>query len=187
MEAQNEKPAKGKILVAEPFLGDPSFERTLILLTEHNEDGTVGFVLNRPLNLKVHSLFENFPQFNAKVYYGGPVQKESLYFIHSKGELIPDSIELGHNIYWSGRLDIVKDLIELGLINTSEIKFFLGYSGWGAKQLESELNENTWLVLKQDNINVLEDSDSIAWKSILNDLGGDYRLWANSPSDPLMN
>lgn len=187
MNMNLEKPAKGKLLVAEPFLGDPSFERTVILLTEHNEDGSVGFVLNRPLNLKITNLFSDFPEFDATVYYGGPVQKDSLYFIHSKGELIPDSMDLGNHVYWSGRLDVVREMIEVGVIDPSEIKFFLGYSGWAANQLMDEMEEQTWLVKDLKGFDILQDIDSETWKKIIQDFGGDYLLWANAPSDPLMN
>ena len=93
MDHHLEQPAKGKLLVAEPLLGDPTFDRTVILLVDQHDEGFVGFVLNKPLDLLVDHLFEDFPEFGAPVFYGGPVQKESLYFIHTKGELIPDSIK----------------------------------------------------------------------------------------------
>jgi putative transcriptional regulator len=187
MRLKLEKPAKGKLLVAEPFLGDPSFDRTVILLTEHNDEGTVGFVLNRPLRLTMHQIIKDFPSFDAPVYNGGPVQKENLYFVHNKGDLLPTAIELSPGLYWGGDIEKVKMLITMGLITEKDIKFFLGYSGWGKYQLEGEIDEKSWIVINKDAIDLFQNEGANPWRTILTNLGGDYRLWANAPADPLLN
>lgn len=181
------KPAKGKLLVAEPFLGDPSFDRTVILIAEHNDEGTVGFVLNRPMGLSMSQVLKDFPEFNAPVFNGGPVQKENLYFVHSRGDLLPTSINLTDDLFWGGDIERIKMLISTGLLDENEIRFFLGYSGWGKHQLESEIEEQSWIVITQKAIDLFKHSDSNPWREILSNLGGDYRLWANSPADPLFN
>jgi len=187
MRLKLEKPAKGKLLVAEPFLGDPSFDRSVILIAEYNEEGTVGFVLNKPLRLEMHLLIKGFPKFNAPVYHGGPVQKENLYYIHSKGDLIPNSIEMAPGLFWGGDIDKIKDMISMGLMTETDIKFFLGYSGWGKNQLEGEIEEKSWIVINHRIIDLFNNEESNPWKDILIEIGGDYKLWANSPIDPLMN
>ncbi len=182
-----EKPEKGSLLVAEPYLGDPNFERTVILLTEHGEDGSVGFVINKPLELKLDEIVINFPSFNTPVYHGGPVQQDSLYFIHNKGDLLPGSLQINENLYWGGDLEPLKELIKCKLIAPGDIRFFLGYSGWGLGQLSDEINENSWLVLQDNAIEVLRDEPEEMWKKVLMRVGGEYPLWANSPLDPSLN
>ena len=137
-------PKKGQYLIAEPFLGDPSFERSVVLLTDHHEDGSVGFVLNRPLDLRMEQVLDEFPPFSQPLYYGGPVQQNNLYYLHTKGDLINDSVEISPGLFWSGSITGVKEMLKSGLMVEDDIKFFLGYSGWGKDQLEGELKENSW-------------------------------------------
>ena len=127
---------KGNILIAQPsILTDRSFNRAIILLTEHNNEGSIGFILNKPSKFILKDLvFELDNDF--RVYIGGPVEQDNLYFIHSLPELIPDSIEVANGIYWGGNYEAVKTYLEQGLIKQNEIRFFLGYSGWSVEQLE---------------------------------------------------
>ena len=187
MTTQTRKPQKGKLLVAEPFLGDPNFDRTVILLTEHNELGSVGFVLNKPLDIKVGQVALDFPNLQAPVYEGGPVQKDSLFFIHKKGDLIPGSEQIGENVYWGGELEPLKDLIDTGLVTESDLRFFLGYSGWSESQLQDEIAESSWIIADKTNIDVFNDAPDVMWRKVLTNLGGNYALWANSPFDQRMN
>jgi putative transcriptional regulator len=186
MSVQIEKPAKGCLLIAEPFLGDPSFERTVIVLTDHHEDGSVGFVLNRPLDLRMEQVLDGFPKFEEQLFYGGPVQQNNLYYLHNRGDLIPESVEIMPNLFWGGKLSAVKEMLQTGIMNESDIRFYLGYSGWGKGQLEGEITENSWLIVKTQK-DLLAGSTRTLWKELMLDIGGDYRLWANSPSDPILN
>lgn len=181
-----EKPKKGMLLIAEPFLGDASFERSVVLITDHNADGTVGFVLNRPLDLRIEQVLDSFPSYNPELYYGGPVQKNNLYYLHSKGALIPDSVEVFPGMYWGGKINAIKELLATGLLKEDEIKFFLGYSGWGKDQLLVELHEKSW-ILAEPTLNLLSTDPKTLWKELILGLGGDYLLWANAPIDPILN
>ncbi len=181
------KPQKGNLLVAEPFLGDTNFDRTVILLTEHNEEGSVGFVINKPLELTLDEVVIGFPSFESKIYHGGPVQQDSLFFLHNKGNLIPGGEKIIDDLYWGGDLEPLKEMIKLGLIGQENIRFYLGYSGWGNGQLDMEIDEKSWLVLGHESINVFKDRPAEMWKNILMDVGGSYPLWANSPMDPNLN
>lgn len=180
-------PQKGSLLVAEPFLGDTNFDRSVILLTEHNEDGSVGFVINKPLQLALDDIVIGFPSLECIIYHGGPVQQDNLYFLHNKGNLIPGSDAIGNELYWGGELEPLKEMIKLGLITSSDIRFFLGYSGWGAGQLDAELQQKSWLVLDSNVIDPFNDEADEMWKKILMEVGGNYPLWANSPIDPNLN
>lgn len=181
-----EKPAKGSLLIAEPFLGDPNFERTVILITDHNAQGTVGFILNRPTDLHMEQLLENFPEYAPKVFYGGPVHHNNLYYLHNKGSLIPNSEEVLPGLFWGGKISAVKEMLSNGLMTQEDIRFYLGYSGWGKAQLDAEILEKSWLVLNSK-IDVLHANSKNLWKELLIEMGGDYPLWANAPRDPMLN
>lgn len=176
-------PTKGKILVADPSMMDTSFTRTVILLTEHNENGSVGFILNRPLGFKIKDIIPEL-NCNAEVFNGGPVEQDSLYFIHKSPDLIPNSIEIGEGIYWGGDFESIKELLNNGNFNLDNIKFFLGYSGWSSKQLLHELKENSWQITKK---NFLINESHNLWRRHMKDLGGKFQIWANAPVDPSMN
>jgi putative transcriptional regulator len=178
---------KGNLLIAKPsILTDRSFNRAIIYLTEHNESGSVGFILNKPSKYLLKDLIFEIHS-DLKVYIGGPVEQENLYFIHTVPELIPDSIEVSKGIFWGGNYEAVKSLINQNLIKNNEIRFFLGYSGWTFEQLEDELKENTWAIMENTYSNVLVINDSESWKEKLMEMGGKYKIWANSPEDPSLN
>lgn len=188
MSTKSLKPAKGRLLLAEPFLGDPNFDRSVILLVEHSAEGSLGFVLNQPLlGIQLNDLTLNWPDFESTVHEGGPVQKDSLFFLHNKGDLIPGSKEIMPGIYWGGDVEPLKNLIEVGLIKTNDIRFFLGYSGWGEQQLEDELDQNSWIVAELGQENIFASDAAELWQRILRQGDDTQRIWANSPIDPQLN
>ncbi|MDU8886372.1 YqgE/AlgH family protein [Yeosuana sp. MJ-SS3] len=182
------RPKKGDLLIAEPsIIGDMSFNRSIILLADHTKEGSIGFILNKPLNYTIKELI---PEIEAdfKVYNGGPVEQDNLYFIHKIPEIIPDSIEISLGIYWGGDFNRVVELIANNEIDDSDIRFFLGYSGWDSAQLENELKLNSWLVSK--NIyekEIIEKDYQTFWKEKMLELGGDYSIWSNAPENPSFN
>lgn len=180
-------PSPGTILIAEPFLGDPNFERSVILLADHNEDGSVGYVLNRPLEMNLEDLIPDFPEFQAKVFNGGPVQQDNLYFIHCRPDLFDSTIGVNDNLFWGGRFERLKEVVESGELKADEILFFLGYSGWGKHQLEEELADKSWFVVDAKNYDIFHANPVDMWRDVLTHFGGENQIWANSPSDPLMN
>jgi putative transcriptional regulator len=178
---------KGRLLASEPYLADPNFERTIILLTEHNQDGTVGFVLNKPSASLVTEVMEDIKNIQSKVYIGGPVQQDTLHFIH-RNPNIEDSIEVIDGIYWGGNFDQILLFIETKQLDISTIKFFLGYSGWSPGQLEEELNMNSWIVSDQVTQDLIfETPPEMMWKKSLQNLGGRFSVYSNYPVDPSMN
>ena len=179
---------KGKILIAEPsIIGDISFNRSIILLVEHGNNGSIGFILNKPMNLNISDLIPEIES-NLKIYNGGPVQQDNLYFIHKISDLIPESIMISEGLYWSGNFEYVLKLIKKGEINKNDIRFFLGYSGWDSNQLNDELNNNTWILSENShNKNIITAVDEVFWKNKMLDLGGEYSLWSNAPEHPSHN
>ncbi|WP_044404055.1 YqgE/AlgH family protein [Lacinutrix sp. Hel_I_90] len=182
------KPKKGDLLIAEPsIIGDLSFNRSIVLLTNHSEEGSIGFILNKPLDYTINDLV---PEINApfKVYNGGPVEQDNLYFIHKVPELIPNSIEISLGIFWGGDFGEVSKLIIEEKITERDIKFFLGYSGWEINQLEEELKSNAWVVTKNVHKNTIIEKDyEFFWKEKMIELGGDYSIWSNAPENPTYN
>ncbi len=183
----NIEPQKGRILISEPFLQDNYFKRSIVLLTEHTDEGSVGFVLNKPMNIKVNEVVKNFPRINAFVSLGGPVNTNTIHYLHTLGDIIPNSIHVIDNIYWGGDFAVIKDLIQTGNLPKDQIRFFLGYSGWSANQLNNELAENAWIVTTVKPAEVMSHSNKGFWKNTLKKMGKKYELWTNFPENPQMN
>lgn len=179
---------KGKILIAEPsIIGDISFNRSIILLADHNNEGSIGFILNKPLDYCLGDLIPEIDS-NLPIYNGGPVQQDNLYFIHKVAELIPESIEISEGLFWSGNFEQVSKLVAEEKINENDIRFFLGYSGWEANQLNSELKGNTWILSENTHRNnIIKVVDTAFWKNKMLALGGEYSIWSNAPEHPSHN
>ena len=187
IETNNISPEKGRILIAEPFLNDIYFKRSIVFLTEHNDEGSIGFVLNKPVNLKIEEIITDFPSFDCNISIGGPVSTNTIHYIHTLGEIIPNSVHVCENIYWGGSFDVMKNMIQEKSIAKNQIRFFLGYSGWMSKQLDEELSQNSWLVSKIRADLVMEHNMNEIWKDVLSSLGNKYKMWVNSPENANLN
>ncbi|HWA06639.1 MAG TPA: YqgE/AlgH family protein [Ignavibacteria bacterium] len=181
------KPAKGRILISEPFLNDPNFKRTIILLTEHSGEGSIGFVLNKPTDYRIHEVIEEFPEFDSVVYYGGPVQLNTLQFIYKGDNVIDGSIEIMPGLYWGGSFDILKTLIVSGAVYPGDFRFFLGYSGWTDGQIDDELAINSWIVADTSIENIFSDEPDKLWREILKSMGKKFAILASFPENPSVN
>lgn len=183
-----EKLQKGHLLLAEPsIIGDLSFNRSVILLADHTFEGSVGFILNKPLKYSIKELLPEIDS-NFKIYNGGPVEQDNLYFIHNVPDLIPNSIEISNGIFWGGDFELTKDLINNKILKKTNIRFFLGYTGWDAQQLETELQANSWILTKNIYKNKILSKTSVHfWKEEILELGGDYLIWSNAPENPILN
>jgi putative transcriptional regulator len=179
-------PEKGKILISEPFLPDTFFNRSIVYLTDHTAQGSVGFILNKKLDLQVSAAIEDFEGWNENLSMGGPVAPDTLHYLHNLGDKIPNSVHVEGDIYWGGDIETIRDLIREGKINQSQIRFFLGYSGWSEGQLERELKENSWVIAKVNSNIVLNRGEDI-WKKVLRSFKNKYRMWADFPDSPEMN
>ncbi len=180
------KPAPGVLLLAEPFMESPEFRRAVVLLTEHNEKGSMGFILNRKLAIKPTQAIDDFPEFEDTLFYGGPVSTELLFYIHTLGDLLEGSIEVMEGVYMGGDFEDLKELLKQGKVKASQIRFFAGYSGWTAGQLKSEMKQHSWIVTAASKKLVMKDKGNL-WKNILKDLGGKYSMVADFPEDPTLN
>ena len=187
IKTNNISPAKGKLLISEPFTLDYYFKRSVVLLVEHNDEGSFGVIMNKPLEADFNEIVKDFPDFNASLYLGGPVKTESLFFIHTLGDKIENALEIQEGLYWGGDLEQVKELITLKILQPHQIRFYVGYSGWHARQLDGELKRNSWVVARSTTQSLLQTKPAELWGSALMTLGNDYQLWLNFPVDPAAN
>ena len=157
-----------------------------MLLTEFTENNAVGFILNRPLEFTIHDLL---PELDSKfiIYEGGPVEQDNLYFVHRVPDLIPESIAVGNGIYWGGNFTSLKLVLENDALDNADSRFFLGYSGWSETQLLDEIKTDSWFVSENDFENIFSIDNTTLWKNKLLQKGGEYKLWANAPSDFNLN
>ncbi len=183
---KNVLPKAGTLLISEPFSKDAYFKRSIVLLTLNNEEGAVGFILNKQVELSLSDLFEEDFDFKGKVSVGGPVSIDRIDFLHTLGHLIPESVHVIGDIYWGGNFNTVLNLLRSHSINENQIRFFIGYSGWSKGQLDKEIENDYWLVTKPLSDTIM-NIDTNYWKSTLKRLGKKYEVWLNIPEDPVLN
>ncbi len=181
------EPAPGTLLIAEPFLKDPNFSRTVVFVCDHQPGGSFGFVLNRAYGHNLDDLMNNVGDLKVPVYYGGPVQLDTIHFLHQYPDQIPGSYEISKGIYWGGDFELAVELLRNGTIPASGIRFFLGYSGWSEGQLAEEMNQKSWLTAAATRKIVFHRNINDIWRDALTSLGGDYAMMVNFPTDPQLN
>ncbi|HKL03226.1 MAG TPA: YqgE/AlgH family protein [Cryomorphaceae bacterium] len=185
--SNNLDPAKGRLLIAEPFMEDPYFKRSVVLMCEHNSDGTFGFILNRFVDMKLEDLLDGTPPFDSRVGIGGPVDASNLFYLHTLGDEIADSVKITEGLYMGGNFEQLKLMIMSGAIGAHEIRFFVGYSGWDKDQLISELIDEAWYITEINGLPLLDaDADNL-WSLALKSMGGPYANLVNFPVDPNLN
>ena len=188
IETNHVVPSRGKVLISEPFLCDQTFGRSVVLLVDHGEDGTMGLVLNKPIPLFLNEVLQGFscPE-NIPIYKGGPLSTDTLFYLHTF-EQISGSLPISKGLYLNGDFDAIKAYLMQGNPVKGKIRFFLGYSGWEHEQLSREIEENTWLVGKMNIDSMLDEkSSSNLWKNALGNLGSKYEMWSRFPQIPTLN
>tara|TARA_B100000767_G_C19761487_1_gene535348 strand:+ start:415 stop:999 length:585 start_codon:yes stop_codon:yes gene_type:complete len=184
----NEKPQKGSVLISDPFLNDPYFGRSVVVLCEHNEEGTFGFVLNNFAEIDLHKIDSNFPDINARIGFGGPVSKDSLFFIHSLGVEISNSLQIQENLFYGGDFDQICRVLEKTPKARKKIRFFIGYSGWDLEQLDAELKEKSWITVNNvDHELILDTTLDDLWKKALEMQQGKFKMISKFPNNPSDN
>jgi len=177
----------GDILIADPFLKDPNFMRSVVFLCEHLPEGSFGFVLNKGYEQVLSDVISDAAGCNLPLFYGGPVQMDTIHFLHQRPDLISGGTEVINGIYWGGEFDEVIELIRQHQLDEKDIRFFLGYSGWDEGQLEEELKSKSWITRKGTKKLIFSPSVGELWKDALSSLGGEYKQMVNYPIDPQLN
>jgi putative transcriptional regulator len=181
------KPAPGILLIADPFLKDPNFLRTVVFLCEHKEEGSFGFVLNRKYENTLDELIPGLEDMKLPVFYGGPVQMDTIHFLHQYPHEIPGGEEVMKGVYWGGDFETVVAMLKNGTVDPAMIRFYIGYSGWSDGQLNTELEEKSWLTVAGTRKLIFHHNYQEIWKESLKQLGGDYEMMINFPIDPQLN
>lgn len=186
--SNSELPENGTVLISEPFIADNYFSRSVIFLCEHNADGSFGFVLNKYIEKNLDELIPNFGADRVKVSIGGPVDSNNLFYLHTFGDKVANAIKISDEVFVGGDFEQVKDLLLKEPEEAENIRFFIGYSGWSPGQLEDEIKEKSWIVLKNIPIPYLFDTRNIAlWKNIMEKMGGKFKLMSRFPINPSDN
>lgn len=178
--------AEGAILISHPFLKDPHFKRTVVIICEHNAKGSFGFVVNKLLKHEGKCTTINYSD-NFLLHLGGPVEKDTLHFLHTRPDVIGGGRHLWDGIYWGGNYEEAMEAITLQSVMPSELKFFLGYSGWGSGQLQQECEADTWMVDVAMRKIIFHEPVEDIWKKSLEAMGDEYEQMANYPIDPRLN
>lgn len=168
-------------------MDDPYFKRTVILLCEHNEEGSFGFVLNRYVDLDINDIIEGLPAMDTRISVGGPVRNENLFYLHKLGDQLEGSREILDGIYIGGHFDVLRDKIANGIVDMADVRFFLGYSGWSENQLEGELASNAWLVVPGEGTDIMNTGNDNLWSEVLRNKGDQFSHFANFPKNPSLN
>jgi putative transcriptional regulator len=178
---------RGKVLLAEPFMLDTNFKRSVVLMCEHEDDGSLGFILNKSLKMSINELIADFPEIDSVVYYGGPVQTDTIHYIHNAGHLLEDSQEIMSGIFWGGNFDKLKALITNELIKKENIRFFVGYSGWSESQLKEELELGSWVVAEMNLNYLFKEEEKDLWSKVMKHQGDVFSVIANVPEQITWN
>jgi putative transcriptional regulator len=183
----NEPTNKGSILISDPFSDDAYFGRSVVLICEHNDEGTFGFVLNNYIDVDLHQLDDNFPNINARISFGGPVSKENLYYIHSFSD-ITNTLEIREGLYYGGDFDEITDRIKDAKNPNKEIRFFMGYSGWSPGQLDEEIKNESWITANNISTEKILDTNlDDLWRICLEKQGQRFQLMTKFPRNPMDN
>jgi putative transcriptional regulator len=177
----------GNILIADPFLKDPNFLRSVVFLCDYSKEGSFGFVMNRKYDQNIGELIEGLDRCTFPVYEGGPVQTDTIHFLHQRPDLISGGTEIINGIFWGGDFEEVLELLKLNKLTETMIRFYLGYSGWGEDQLANELKEKSWLTTNGNKKLVFHTDENMIWKEAIKQLGEDYEQIINYPLDPQLN
>ena len=165
---------KSTILLSQPYQGDPDFDWTVILLCNHDNNGSFGFVLNDYANMQMKDIVEGFENTHYPLFFGGPVDNDALFYIHKIKDL-RESIEVCKGVYVHGDFDELKARIKLGEVKNEDIRFFLGYSGWDKDQLKGEINRNSWFLNNSHSTQIMNMKVDTLWRDVLKEMGGEFK------------
>ena len=189
VESNKVLPQQGSILISSPFMNDYHFTRAVVLLIEHNDEGSMGIIMNK--DFRYHILLNDLiPELEfaqrVPVYKGGPVSRETIFFLHTLKDL-EGALPLGNGLYLNGDFSAVIQYILNGNPVEGFIRFFAGYAGWEHEQLEKEIDDDSWMVGEGTKTHLLDEDYHNLWFNSMNELGKPYSLWATYPQYPSCN
>lgn len=184
---QRLKVKAGRILLAEPLMMDPYFRRAVVYVAECNDKGAFGLIINKPIPMFLNEAVANAPKLDTKLGLGGPVENQTLHYLHRKGDLVPHSLEVADGIFWGGDFETVKKLIAKGDMGPNDIRMFVGYAGWSEGQMAEEMERKSWVVAPGGQELVFDTPRESLWQTIMQRMGAPYSYMVNLPEDPRLN
>ena len=184
---KDQMPFPGSLLISDPFMRDPNFSRTVVCLCAHGEEGSVGFVLNRPYEQQLGDLLPELEGFDIPLFYGGPVEQQTLHIVHGIKHLGGEQTRIAEGLYWGADFEMIIDLIKSAALDTDRIRFFMGYSGWSAGQLAGEMEEKSWLMAQATPKLLFETMPNQVWRNAVLSLDQQYHPLVHYPLDPQLN
>lgn len=183
-----QKAVQGCVLLSDPFTQDSYFSRSVILLCRHNKKETFGFVLTNYIEIDLHKLDENLPEIITKISFGGPVEKDNLFYIHTFGKEIEGAEEIIDTLYFGGDYEMLFELIKADPKRINEVRFFIGYAGWDFEQLNNEMKDHSWIAVTNiTEKEILSTSSDHFWKDCMTKQGSKFEMISNFPLNPNEN
>jgi putative transcriptional regulator len=183
-----QKAVQGCVLLSDPFTQDPYFSRSAILLCRHNKKETFGFVLTNYIEIDLHKLAENMPEIITKISFGGPVEKDNLFYIHTFGKEIEGAEKIMDTLYFGGDYEMLFELIKAEPKRINEVRFFIGYAGWDFEQLNNEMKDHSWIAVTNiSEKEILSTSSDHFWKDCMTKQGSNFEMISNFPLNPNEN
>jgi len=183
-----QKAVQGCVLLSDPFTQDPYFSRSAILLCRHNKKETFGFVLTNYIEIDLNKLDENMPEIITKISFGGPVEKDNLFYIHTFGKEIEGAEKIMDTLYFGGDYEMLFELIKAEPKRINEVRFFIGYAGWDFEQLNNEMKDHSWIAVTNiSEKEILSTSSDHFWKDCMTKQGSKFEMISNFPLNPNEN
>jgi putative transcriptional regulator len=190
MPAHNEKYGKGFFLIANPVLPDPNFSRTVVLLCNHDDQGSFGLVINRPAPISAKEVFEEMGVSDSppgKIFIGGPVSPSQVFYLCYSKTPLPELEAICDGVYMGLSWELLDNLMMRVEEPEKNIRFYMGYSGWGAGQLEGEMTRLSWLTCEAQSEFVFQENEEGIWANAVKSMGKDYEYLIKAPVNPQWN
>ena len=181
---------KGSFLIANPVLPDTNFSRTVILLCNHDEQGSFGLVVNKSAGIEPSQVFANIDvlsSYQNKVYVGGPVSQEQLFYLVQSEAMIPELDLVCEGVYLGFQWEMLETVYNRMENPEASIRFYLGYSGWGPGQLAGEMDRKSWLTCDASQRYTFYSDEHKIWASVVQSMGKEYQYLTQAPVNPQWN
>jgi putative transcriptional regulator len=183
--------AQGTLLAASPDMLDPNFMHSVVLICQHTPEGAYGIVVNRPSGHRTAKVLADHPLWSradAELFFGGPVSLNQLQLLHSAGEKVPGGVPVLPDVYLGGDLDVAaRWWLDVPLSAQAALRLVVGYSGWGAGQLETELTRGSWLPAPGASDLIFMEDPRHIWRAVVRSLGHEAEGLEILPPDPHWN
>lgn len=178
---------QGNILIAKPYLQCSYFKRAVVYVCDHSDAGSLGFVVNRPHGLLLKDVFPHLKNGNFPLFEGGPVAPHELFFTHTLGLKLSDSIEVTRGVYMNGNFKELTQMIEQGKISNKQVRFYIGCSSWSPNQLQEELENDSWFIEPSNYDDLMLATPDDMWGDELIKINPGFKAFSDFAFDPSLN